>query len=53
MKATGDFNGDSKSDILWQNNSGQVAVWLMNRTTASGGSIVGGIVGGNPGPTAC
>jgi len=25
---TGDFNGDSRSDILWQNESGQVTDWL-------------------------
>ena len=29
----GDFNGDCKSDILWQNNSGLVYTWLMNGTT--------------------
>jgi hypothetical protein len=27
---THDFNGDGKSDILWQDTSGNVAVWLMN-----------------------
>src|SRR5262249_13822214 len=27
---TGDFNGDRKSDILWHNTSGNVAVWLMD-----------------------
>ncbi len=31
--ATGDFNGDCKSDILWRNGStGQVYEWLMNGT---------------------
>jgi len=30
---SGDFDGDGKSDILWQNNSGQAAVWLMDGTT--------------------
>ena len=29
---TGDFNGDGKSDILWQNTSGQAAIWEMNGT---------------------
>ena len=29
-KGVGDFNGDGKADILWQNDSGQAAVWLMN-----------------------
>ncbi len=26
----GDFNGDSNSDILWRNDSGALAEWLMN-----------------------
>ena len=30
IKATGDFNGDGKSDILWQNTDGTPAIWLMN-----------------------
>jgi len=25
-----DFDGDGRSDILWRNTSGEVAVWLMN-----------------------
>ena len=29
----GDFNGDGKADILWQNDNGQAAIWLMNGTT--------------------
>src|SRR5258706_1104858 len=28
-----DFNGDGKSDILWRDTSGNVAVWEMNGTT--------------------
>src|SRR5262245_6957389 len=39
--ATHDFNGDARSDILWQNGGGQVVVWLMN-----GASVIGG---GSPG----
>ncbi len=27
---TGDFDGDGKSDILWRDTSGNVAIWLMN-----------------------
>ena len=27
---TSDFNGDGKSDILWQNDNGQVAIWELN-----------------------
>jgi Multicopper oxidase len=25
-----DFNGDGKSDILWRNANGDIAIWLMN-----------------------
>ena len=28
-----DFNGDGNSDILWRNNSGALAEWLMNGAT--------------------
>jgi len=30
-----DFNGDRQGDILWQNNNGTPAVWLLNGTNAS------------------
>ena len=30
---TGDFNGDGKSDLLWHDNSGNTAIWLMDGTT--------------------
>jgi hypothetical protein len=33
-----DFNGDRKSDILWQNTDGTLAMWLMNGTTVGPGS---------------
>jgi hypothetical protein len=37
IAGTGDFNADSKPDILWQNTStGFVVVWLMNGTTLAG-----------------
>ena len=29
---TGDYNGDGHSDILWQNASGQAAIWEMDGT---------------------
>ena len=46
VEGTGQFNNsDTKSDILWQNDSGQAAVWLMNGTSLIGGAAVGG----NPG----
>ena len=40
-----DFNGDGKSDILWQNDNGQVAIWELDGTTVIGN----GVVGSNPG----
>ena len=30
LPETGDFNGDGKSDILWRNTNGEMAIWLMN-----------------------
>ncbi len=30
MKEADDFNGDGKADILWQNDDGTPAVWLMD-----------------------
>ena len=32
---TGDYNGDGKSDILWRDTSGNMAMWFMNGTTAT------------------
>ena len=29
---TGDFDGDGKSDILWRDTNGNVAIWFMNGT---------------------
>jgi len=42
-----DFNGTGQSDLLWQNSSGQAAVWLMNGATRTGAAEVGS----NPGPS--
>ena len=41
-----DFNGDGKSDLLWQNDNGQVAIWELNGSTVIGSAILG-----NPGPS--
>jgi len=43
----GDFNGDGKSDILFQNDSGQAAMWLMNGASVTSTALVGA----NPGPS--
>ena len=41
----GQFSNDLKSDILWQHDNGQTAVWLMD-----GMDMIGNTgVGGNPG----
>ena len=45
-KGTGDFNGDERADILWQNSSGAVAVWEMNGTNILAAARIA-----NPGPT--
>ncbi len=37
VEGTGDFNGDHKSDILWRNDAGLVAIWDMD-----GGAVIGG-----------
>ena len=41
-----DFNGDGKSDILWQNDNGLPAIWLMDGTNITGAAVLP-----NPGPT--
>ena len=47
ITATSDFNGDAKSDLLWQNTSGQADIWEMN-----GSNVINGAnVGANPGPS--
>ena len=35
VEASGDFNGDSKSDILWQHSDGAAAIWLMDGTNVT------------------
>ena len=45
VKGAGDFNGDGFADILWQNDSGEVAIWEMNGTSGDRRRRLG-----NPGP---
>ena len=40
VPASGDFNGDGKSDILWRHSSGEVHAWLMNGTSRSSGGLL-------------
>jgi hypothetical protein len=44
---TNDFNGDGKADMLFQQNNGTLAVWLMDGTTPTALAQVSP----NPGPT--
>jgi len=37
---TADFNGDGKTDILWQHNDGALAIWSMNGSVISNGGFV-------------
>jgi len=41
VHGSGDFDGDGKADILWQNTDGRPAVWLMDGLAATAGSDVG------------
>jgi len=36
---TGDFNGDGKSDILWHDTSGNVAIWFMNSAQVTSAGV--------------
>lgn len=38
-----DFDGDGKADILWQQDTGQAALWLMNGLTLLNGNLAGGL----------
>ncbi len=38
----GTFDNNTRSDILWRNTSGDVAVWYMNGGTVTASSIIGG-----------
>jgi hypothetical protein len=36
-----DFNGDGKPDLLWQNDDGRAAAWLLNATDLMSSAVVG------------
>jgi hypothetical protein len=42
-----DFDGNHKADIVWQNDSGQAAGWLMDGTNV----LTASDIGSNLGPT--
>jgi len=47
VSGRGDFNGDGKSDIVWQNTTtGAVSLWFMDGTNFSQTGLLGG--NGNP-----
>src|SRR5207249_1339045 len=41
--ATHDFDGDGKSDIVWRQDTGTAALWLMNGATLAQGAGVGNV----------
>jgi hypothetical protein len=42
---TGDYNGDGMSDLLWQDNLGNTAMWFMNGTAVASTGWVGNVSG--------
>jgi hypothetical protein len=47
MAAITDLNSDEQTDFLWQNNAGQIAVWLMNGTNRTSVLLRDGISAGS------
>jgi len=43
ITATGDYNGDGISDILWTDASGDLAIWFMSSATISSSASLGNI----------
>jgi serralysin len=46
IEGSSDFNGDNRSDILWQNSDGTPAIWLMDGLNFVSGGVAGSF---NPG----
>ena len=40
---TGDYNGDGFSDILWEDNTGNLKAWFMQGTTVAKTQTLGNI----------
>ncbi|MBV9970935.1 MAG: FG-GAP repeat protein, partial [Xanthobacteraceae bacterium] len=45
LQVTGDFNGDGKSDLLWQDSAGDTFIWYMNGASVLGPASVGNVAG--------
>jgi hypothetical protein len=43
IAATGDFNGDGKSDILWRNTNGEAVIWFSNGTSVTSSQDLGNV----------
>jgi hypothetical protein len=43
VSQTGDYNRDTKGDVLWRNSAGDVALWFMNGAAISQVSSLGNI----------
>jgi FG-GAP repeat len=43
VAATGDYNGDGMSDLLWRDSSGNTAIWFMNGVTVATTAALGNI----------
>jgi hypothetical protein len=41
--ATGDYDGDGVSDILWRDGSGNTAIWFMNAATIASSPSLGNV----------
>ena len=41
LKATHDFDGDGRSDIVWRDGGGHIALWLMNGASISSATAIG------------
>jgi FG-GAP repeat len=41
--STGDYNGDGKSDLLWQDTGGDTVVWFLNGFAVSSTALIGTI----------
>ena len=46
IRGVADFNGDGKSDILWQGSNGTPAIWLMDGSNVTSFGAAGSF---NPG----